>query len=197
VIKDLEGAGNEVMGREGQEISGTGLEGSEGTEALAADETVVTKSGETKAAYQLTKEEFDDSKFTEDVGGEIKKHTIRKAGTSDPQGIIDFYKEKYNLDFPIELRVIPFNDFKGTEGGIAAAKVEDGKVVSAIITIPDADAASNSQISILRHEIEHLKDFNEGFKGKPVGKDLILKPKEGESIADALRRNNKGHHQHY
>ena len=123
------------------------------------------------------------TKMVESVGKIMK----RKYNFIDLDDAVNFYKEKYGLDFDFELT----DDLEGSLGRAERIYNPDTGETRYVLRISSA-AGESKALGILRHEIEHMKNFrdNPNFKSKPVYK---ISKKRAENIIDYLDQTT-GHH---
>lgn len=123
------------------------------------------------------------TKMVETVGKTVK----RKYNFIDLEEAVNFYKEKYGLDFDFVLT----DDLEGSLGRAERIYNPDTGETRYVLKISSA-AGESKALGILRHEIEHMKNFkdNPNFKSKPVYK---ISKKRAENIIDYLDQTT-GHH---
>lgn len=101
---------------------------------------------------------------------------------------IDFYKKKYGLEFEFK---------KGTRspetrGEAFRIKVDGKEIVGRLAISEEIMDDLDLSIGVLRHEIEHFRDFKDNpyFKSSPY---RYSSGKEGETLAEYFARITKGH----
>ncbi len=91
---------------------------------------------------------------------------ILRVGSSDPNVIADFYKNKYNLRGDVEIKYDP--DLLSTGKTQRVAEVttfqskQSGKFKH-VISVDSGWKGGKALPGILRHEIEHIKDMESGY----------------------------------
>jgi len=118
-----------------------------------------------KLPHEMTREEWsktypNESEKLVDIGDRI----AAKANSREPEKILDYYKNKYNIGLPVEIGK-PLDSTSKNIGETHFYKDTSGKTAKAVIHTQDTPAG----LGALREEIEHVKDRSEGFTGsKPV-----------------------------
>lgn len=120
------------------------------------------------------------SKIQEDIGSRI----IQKSGAKDIKGVVDYYKGKYKL--PYEFKINKSLRSDKSFARLPAKNYKKGDVVTIKV---NPNKSINQQIGAIRHELEHLIDYNKSGK---YGKDIT-------SVGGTFRQSygGKGHHLQY
>jgi hypothetical protein len=121
----------------------------------------------------------------EDSGLAIKN----KLKNDNPYDVVKHYENKYNLK-PIQ--VVKSNTTNTNPAKIFINKDKAGNVIGARLEINDS-YSRNQQLGALRHEIEHLKDVQEGF----TPTESIGNVKNVKTLEEFYNQSSKGHHKNY
>jgi hypothetical protein len=117
----------------------------------------------------MSQQEFDDvyglnkplgESKVKNLIGDMGKEVIKKNGTQDIGELLTIYKQKYNLPDDIKVK-FPLN--KDVSLGTTIPKRDiNGNLVGATINL-NLRQPLDIRIGTLRHELEHIKDLNEGY----------------------------------
>lgn len=112
-----------------------------------------------------------------------------QAKSTDPQVIADFYSSKFKLPkikVVDDLHASGIKDRTGTVGDVAIPKDKSQPIEIALTDLVRGD----EKIILLRHEIEHIKDYVSGFVSK-AGTPVV------GIAADGTIKFREGHHKYY
>lgn len=132
---------------------------------------------------------------TDDIGEvmeELEKHIggiiRRKYNLNSIEEVIDFYKKKYDLDF----------EYTGKKSmralGQTVRIITNGETVEFEVRISDAIEDLDTQIGVLRHEIQHLLDYKNYPEFDSKSFPWFYKENnDGLPMEEALNNIGKGH----
>lgn len=152
----------------------------------------------------MTRDEFDESVYGEHTLRIIGERVIEKVGSDDPEEILRWYADKYGLRMKVRLGKIDPSVSGGFDVQACTAFFSegDGNVSIAVIDLdmPDTRGTHPEIIANLRHEIEHVIDydrrhFTPSNHAKSLGIGLVVR--HGESVGEKMREFHRGHHFHY
>lgn len=159
---------------------------------------------EPRRPWEMTRDEFDDSEYGEHTLRIIGERVIAKVGSDDPEEILRWYVDKYGIRMKVRIGRIDPSVSGGfdTQACTAFFSEGDGQVSIAVIDLdmPDTRGTHPEIIANLRHEIEHVIDYDRRHftpenHAKNLGIGLVVR--RGESLGDKLREFHRGHHHHY
>ena len=168
-------------------------------------ETIAEKSSMEKAKkkavqniakkFGLNDTDINNKKFTQkaiallkDVGERVK----RKYNLKTKEDVINFYKNKYGVDFSTEY----VDDFVTSPDRLAELNILEDTITGQrkyVININSMIEDEDLEIGALRHELEHLRDFIEDENFNSKNPEFI----EGETIGESINNSYRGHFKNY
>lgn len=207
----------ETIEQQGKDTPKTHIENEVSTK-LSTNDAIDSKVGDgmEKEPWQMTRDEFAEhmgyntiydgvniqefngrvADISNSLSEKIGNRISTRLKTTDFQKVLDFYKKKFNLsDIKIEydLPVVQGKPLAVAEMGFISGN-------GSIIHLPKKDARVKPEkiLGYLRHEIEHIKDNEEGYTSQSATRSRVNESQaKGKSIQQIYREYWKGHHKNY